>query len=87
MAGFPEQLQNPRPEWDFYFRLHLLHTLLLRFCGGDICQEYGYRMMADFRARLADTATVANREDTIWRSEIGKDALELLDTGKQLDIY
>lgn len=86
MAGFPEQLKNPRPEWDFYFRLHLLHTLLLRFCGGDIRTEYGYRRMADLSALIADPGALSNREAAIWKTEMGKDALELLDAGFQLDL-
>ncbi len=85
MASFPERLENPRPEWAFYFRLHLLHTCLLRFCGGDIYTEYGYRRIADFHALVADTGAVANREDPIWQTEMGKEYLGLLDTGKQVD--
>ncbi|EIW54356.1 uncharacterized protein TRAVEDRAFT_52064 [Trametes versicolor FP-101664 SS1] len=86
MAGLPERLDNPNPEWAFYFRLHLLHTLLLRFCGGDICTEYGYRTMADLSARIAEANAVSNREAAIWQTEMGKDALELLDAGIQRDL-
>lgn len=86
MAGLPERLENPNPEWGLYFRLHLLHTRLLRFCGGDIRTEYGYRRMADLGARIADTDAVANRKAAIWETEMGKDALEFLDAGIRLDL-
>ncbi|EIW54357.1 uncharacterized protein TRAVEDRAFT_52065 [Trametes versicolor FP-101664 SS1] len=86
MAGLPGRLDNPNPEWGLYFRLHLLHTRLLRFCGGDIRTEYGYRRMADLSVLIAKADALASREAAIWKTEMGKDALELLDAGKQLDL-
>lgn len=86
MAGLPERLDSPNPEWGLYFRLHLLHTLLLQFCGGDIRTEYGYRTMADLSACIAEANAVSNREAAIWKTEMGKDVLELLDAGFQLDL-
>lgn len=86
MTGLPDRLDSPNPEWGLYFRLYLLHSLLLRFCGGDILTEYGYRRMADLSARIAEANAVSNREAAIWKPEMGKDALEFLDAGIQLDL-
>lgn len=86
MAGLPERLYDPNPEWGLYFRLHLLHTRLLRFCGGDIRTEYGYRRIADLGARIAKADASASRETAIWKTEMDKDALEFLDAGIQLDL-
>lgn len=81
--GLPERLNAPNPKRESFFREHFLHTTLIRISGGDIhSQDEIHEMYLKVGACMADLDDYGRKidpTDEIWKSEVGKDALELVD--------
>ncbi|KAL1938483.1 hypothetical protein VTO73DRAFT_11506 [Trametes versicolor] len=81
--GLPERLIAPNPKRESFFREHFLHTTLIRISGGDIHSQDGihemYLKVGACMADLDDYGRKIDPTDEIWKSEVGKDALELVD--------
>lgn len=75
----PEELELSEK----FLREHFFHTTLVRVRNGDIHDQDGIldRIAAvdNYKADLMDYGALFDPRDEIWQSEVGRDALELID--------